>query len=428
MTRYTLIKDVRLCAGDGKMSRYDILLSGSEGAYKIEKITDPSVIRADRAKIVNAAGNIALPAFVDICPVFCEPGFVYREDISSLTHAASAGGFCALLGLPLTDPPCDTPETVYKINDIIKDKAVCAMRPVGKITAISESEILTNIPDMVSAGVTSFTEGINPVMSLYLKRKVMNECRKSGAVYISFPRINELIRRGKVNEGRVSRLLKVDGIPPSAEAVAIASDVILSADTGCRLHIMNVSTAAGAEIIRSAKKKSIPVTASTAPEYISMTEDDVLYHGKSAFIYPPLRTESDRRAVCLGLIDGTIDCISCNHRPLRANEKDPDGSFENTEFGAIGLQTAFSAVLEQLCYKQKKPLSLIIDLLSRNPAKLFGIDTEIREGNMANFCIVDPSEEYVVSKNMILSRSGSTPFEGMTMRGTVKYNYFSYLP
>jgi dihydroorotase len=233
-----------------------------------------------------------------------------------------------------------------------------------------------------------------------------------------------LSKEGVINEGKISTLLGLRGIPKEAEEVMVIRDIILASLTGGRLHITHISTKNSVEHIRWAKKQGINVTCDTAPHYFVLTEDYVKGKGLEQIydtntkINPPLRTQQDLEAIIDGIKDGTIDCIASDHAPHTLEEKSKE--FDLAPFGIIGLETLLPLSITYLYHKNKISLSKIISKFTLNPAKIFGLEKKsLSLGNVADITIFDPEEEFVV-KNFV-SKSCNSPFIGWKLKGKVKY-------
>ena len=218
-----------------------------------------------------------------------------------------------------------------------------------------------------AAGACAFSDDGKPVMTASLLRDAMRTAAAEDLLIMSH--CEELsLANGSVNEGKISKLLGLDGIPNICEDIGVLRDIAVAADTGCRLHICHVSTRGAVEAVRQAKAHGVRVTAETCPHYFALTDEDVVFYGAMAKMNPPLRSRDDAKAIIEGLRDGTLDCISTDHAPHSDEEK--RAGIEKAPNGIIGLQTSFIAAYTYLVVPGHIPLSKLIELMSYNPAKI----------------------------------------------------------
>ena len=223
-----------------------------------------------------------------------------------------------------------------------------------------------------------------------------------------------------VNEGSVSRHLWLEGRPAIAEEIMVMRDAMLAEETGARVHICHVSTARSVEIIRKMKKKGVPITCETCPQYFTLTEDEVLTQGALARVNPPLRTRKDMNGIIAGLRDGTIDAIATDHAPHSAEEK--ARSLSRTPSGMIGLETSLALTLTQLYHTGKLTLPGIIRRMSTNPSHILRLHRgHMSLGVTADLTIFDPDEEWTIDPEQFASKARNTPFAGRRVKGKVKY-------
>lgn len=351
-----------------------------------------------------------LPAFIDTHCHLREPGFEYKEDIASATAAAYAGGYAAVTAMPNTRPVIDTPEAVADLLSRAEKAAHCKVYPTAAITVGQKGQELCDFDALAEAGAIAFTDDGHPVENAGIMAEAMRRCAKHG--YLIMSHCEELsLAAGAMNEGVNSRALGLKGTPNAAEDVMIARDIILSEMTDCRLHIAHVSTKGGVELIRAAKSRGVKVTAETCPHYFTFTDADVGPIGVNAKMNPPLRSDEDRSAVIEGLRDGTLDCISTDHAPHAAFEKNV--GLEKAPNGIIGLQTAFAAAYTFLVRPGHISLERLSELLTFSPARILGVSPP------SDTVTADVSEPFMFSEDMILSKSKNSPFIGMTLYGKI---------
>ncbi len=379
----------------------------------------PSVfnLKPSAQEVIDATGLYVLPGLVDMHCHLREPGYSHKETIKTGTSAALKGGFTTLCCMPNTEPVNDN----VTVTEFILRKAYaegdCYVYPIGAITKGQKGEELAEIGKMYSAGCVAFSDDGRPVMNSLIMRRALEYSKAFGCLIISHAEDLNLSEGGLMNEGRVSTMLGLKGIPGEAEEIIIMRDIMLVRLTGGKLHIAHVSTKRGVELIRKAKEDGLNITAETCPHYFSLTEDAVSDYNTNAKVNPPLRTEDDVAAIIDGLGDGTIDVIATDHAPHHRDEKLQE--FDAAPFGISGLETALSLSLN-LVHNGKISISELARKLSYNPAKILGISGgSLKKGRKADVTIIDLNKEYRVEAGKFISLGKNTPFDGWLLRGRV---------
>jgi len=369
--------------------------------------------------IWDARGCIVSPGFVDLHVHLREPGREDEETIMSGARAAAAGGFTSVCCMPNTDPPIDDQETVQFVIDQARN-AACRVYPIGAITQGQKGEFLTEIGDMVRVGAVAISEDGRSVASAEVQRRAMEYVRMFDIPCISHCEDPDLAKSGVMNEGTVSTLLGMPGLPAAAEEIMVARDIQLAAFTGARLHIAHVSTAGSVRLIKRAKRDGVAVTAEATPHHFSLTDNMIAESFNTNLrVSPPLRTEKDRKAVIAGLADGTLDCIATDHAPHSEEEK--DNEFDRAPNGMIGLETALGLIGKMLVTPGHLDWPQVIRLLTVQPARIVRIPGGALAANeSADITVFDPQEEWVVDPARFFSRSKNSPFVGWTLQGKVR--------
>ncbi len=365
---------------------------------------------------IDGTGLCAVPGLVDLHVHLREPGQTQKEDIISGCKAAAAGGVTSLLAMPNTIPAVDTPETVQYILEKAKN-ADAHVYVVGAITHDLKSQKPTDIQALYNAGISALSDDGRPVENTAF---MVNAMKKANELNIPVTAHCEdaYLAGGKVNEGKMSEMLEVKGMPAAAEDAGTAREIALAAAYDLPIHICHVSTATSAAMIKDAKKRGVKVTAETAPHYITLTEDVLSKRDADYRMNPPLRTEKDRLAMIEGLLDGTIDAIATDHAPHTAREK---SDFVNAPNGSIGMETSFSACYTILVKSGLMTISQLIDKMSCTPAKILHINAgTLSVGKPADIMLFSPDEEWTVSPDMLHGKSKNTPFKNMTLTSKVK--------
>lgn len=369
----------------------------------------------------NPSAPLLIPGLVDLHVHARDPGFPEKEDLYTCAAAARAGGFSDIAVMPNTSPICDNPDTLRYILQKSRDLSV-RVHPISAITVGEKSEMLVNMEAMANAGAAAFSDDGHPVKNDDLMRDALITAKRLGKPILAHSEDERLSAGGCINQGRISALLGLRGIPAEAEIEGIRRDISLCRETGAPLHLCHVSTAEGFDLVRAAKKEGLPVTAETCPHYFALTEDILLQKGSYAKIMPPIRMESDRLAVIEAIADGTCDIISTDHAPHTRSDKyraKPLGeSLRLGAFGITGLETAFALSYTYLVrggYVTEKDL---IRLLCTRPREILGLEpVKIDVGKPFCAALFDVSEPFVFSARDSKSRSKNTPFDGFELYG-----------
>ncbi|MGI6698354.1 MAG: dihydroorotase [Clostridia bacterium] len=377
-------------------------------------------LSADDAALVNAEGMLVFPGLVDMHVHLREPGFEHKETIESGTKSAAAGGFTTVACMPNTNPVIDSPAMVEYVYLKAEKEGCVKVKPIAAITKGQRGEELSPVGELVRYGAAAFSDDGHPVSNSNLMRRAMEYASMWDALIISHCEDVDLSRDGVMNEGEVSTMLGMRGIPSVAEDVMVAREIALARYTGCRVHIAHISTKASVEMVRRAKAEGIKISAEAAPHHFSLTDSAVDGYSSMTKVNPPLRSEEDVEAVIRGLMDGTIDAIATDHAPHHRDDKEVEYSM--AAFGISGLETAVPlAVTHLLRPGILTPLELA-ERMSLAPARLLKIDAGyITEGGPADITIIDPDCEIVVDVSKFVSKGKNSPFDGMKLWGRVLY-------
>ena len=373
---------------------------------------------ADR--IIDAAGLAVGPGLVDMHVHLRDPGFTYKEDILTGCAAAARGGVTSVACMANTSPAVDCPEQVKYVLDRAKAANGVGVYPIAALSLGLRGEEPTDAEALKAAGAVALSDDGNNVDNANLMRDVLIRARQLELPVLCHCEDTSMVAGRAVNEGSVSRHLWLEGRPAIAEEIMVMRDAMLAEETGARVHICHVSTARSVEIIRKMKKKGVPITCETCPQYFTLTEDEVLTQGAMARVNPPLRTKADVHGIIAGLKDGTIDVIATDHAPHSAEEK--ARSLSRAPSGMIGLETSLALTLTQLYHTKKMDLPDIIRRMSTNPADLLHLSRgHMSIGAIADLVIFDPDETWTVDPLLFASKARNTPFAGRTVKGRVKY-------
>ncbi len=366
---------------------------------------------------VRGEGRHLFPGFVDPHVHLRTPGQEHKEDIDSGTRAAAAGGYCAVVTMPNTEPPLDSPATVTAI------RATCereARIPVGFMPCISVGALgegLTEMAELRDLGALGFTDDGLPVTSAGLLRQAMRYQRLCGGVLALHEEDPSLSAGGSMHEGEVSATLGVAGIPSLSESTMVARDAALAMHERARIHIQHVSCIESLTAIAAARERGCRITAEATPHHLLLTHDDVRELDTNLKMNPPLRTEEDRRALIAAVNSGLIDCIGTDHAPHHADEKTVP--FEQAAFGTTGLETAFASLYSGLVLAGAMTLHTLVHRLTQGAAVLDLPVPRLAAGEPANACLVDLNARWHVGEGGYQSRSANNCFDGRALQGRV---------
>ncbi|MCU1280581.1 MAG: dihydroorotase, multifunctional complex type [bacterium] len=406
-----------------------LLLKGGrviDPAAEIDKVSDvliedgvikavESGARSDGARVIDCAGKVVAPGFVDLHVHLREPGHEYKEDIASGARAAAAGGFTTVCCMPNTKPPNDNRAVTDMIVRRAREAAIVRVLPIGAISKGLKGESLAEMGEMKDAGIVAVSDDGMPVMNADLMRRALEYARTFGLVVVQHAEDKNLAQGGVMNEGAAATRAGLRGQPPAAESVMVARDLELVQWTGARYHVAHISTAASVRAVREAKRRGLPVTAEVTPHHLTLTDVACCSYDTSTKCAPPLRSEADREALREALADGTIDCIATDHAPHATQEKQLE--FDQAAFGMIGLETAFGLGLK-LVDDEVLTLPALIARLTIGAAKVFGLPAgTLEKGAPADVVVLDVDTAYKVDADRFRSKSRNSPFRGWELRG-----------
>lgn len=373
------------------------------------------------AEIFDAAGKAILPGLVDGRVFVGEPGNEHRETIYSASRSAAAGGVTSFVMMPDTHPVIDDAALVEFVKQTARDNACVNIYPSAAITKQLEGQEMTEFGLLKESGAIAFTDGHKTIENSLVLKRAMTYAHDFDALIIHETQDKWLTGSGVMNEGLLASWLGLQGIPKEAEVIPLERDLRLAALTGCRYHAAELSTGMSADAIRQAKQKLTNVTAGVSINNLTLNESDIGEYRTFFRLSPPLRSEDDRHAMIEAVSDGTIDMIVSSHDPQGADTKRLP--FEDAEAGAVGMETLLAATL-RLYHDQSLTLMKIAALLSTNPAKILRINAgSLQAGQKADFIVVDLDDPWVLTLDMLHSRSKNTPFENARFQGRVIKTY-----
>ena len=370
-------------------------------------------------RVVEAAGLVLAPAFVDPHVHLRTPGREDEEDIASGTAAAAAGGYCAILAMPNTDPVVDSAATLGSLIEAARTQAEV---PVGFLAAITKAQRgaeLTEMGELADAGAVGFTDDGMPVAAPGLMRRALQYGAVTGRRIAVHCEETSLSREGQIHEGEVSAELGFTGYPSVAESLMVERDLALAAYERQPLHLLHLSAWESVQAVRRARAQGVQATAEVTPHHLCLTDEAVRSLDPNLKMNPPLRAASDRTALVEALKDGTITAIATDHAPHARHEKEVP--FEAAPFGVIGLETAFAAVYTHVVEPGLVPLEVVLERMSAGPARAYGLDEpHIGVGKPANLVLLDLTASYRITEDSFRSRSINSWLLGATVKAKVR--------
>jgi dihydroorotase len=379
---------------------------------------EDGVIASIEPASAPANGKVLAPAFVDPHVHLRTPGREDEEDLASGTRAAAAGGYCAILAMPNTDPVVDSASVLGALTETAGREAEV---PVGFLAAITKSQAgaeLTEMVELAERGAAGFSDDGRPVVAPGVIRRALQYSAAAGrpvAVHCEEPTLS---RGGHVHEGLVSAELGFGGYPSVAESVMVGRDLALAGYEARPLHLLHLSASESVAELRRAREAGIRATAEVTPHHLCLTDDAVRSLDPNVKMNPPLRADEDRAALIEALLDGTIEAIATDHAPHAREEKEVP--FEEAPFGVTGLETAFAALYTQLVEPGVVPLATLLERMSAGPARIYGLDTPtIEVGAKANLVLLDLDAVWHVDEGSFRSKSANSWLLGTTLHGRV---------
>ncbi|MBD0289616.1 MAG: dihydroorotase [Thermoleophilia bacterium] len=376
-------------------------------------------VDGDGHQVVDARGLVLAPAFVDLHVHLRTPGREDEEDLSSGTAAAAAGGYCAILAMPNTDPVVDSAAVLRSLRERARAEAVV---PVGFLASISKGQgggEVTEMVELADAGAAGFTDDGKPVASPSLLRRALQYGTVTGRPLALHCEEPSLSRGGQMHEGATSAELGFAGYPSIAESVMVARDLALARYEERPVHLLHLSAAESVEALRRAQADGVAASGEVTPHHLCATDEAVRTLDANMKMNPPVRSEGDRTALVGALRDGTIAAVATDHAPHASHEKEVP--FEAAPFGVTGLETAFAALYTRLVVPGILALETLLERLSAGPARIFGLEPpRIRRGADANLVLLDLARAWRVEEEGFRSKSGNSWLLGRSLRGRVE--------
>jgi dihydroorotase len=377
--------------------------------------------------VVDAKGSRVLPGLVDLHTHLREPGREDSETVLTGSRAGAKGGFTALSAMANTSPVADTAGVVEQVFRLGQEAGYLDVFPIGAVTEGLLGLSLSEIGAMADsiARVRIFSDDGNCVFDPLLMRRALEYVKKFGGVIAQHAQDPRLTVGSQMNEGEISSRLGLKGWPAVAEEAIIARDVLLTEHVKSRLHVCHVTTAGGVEIIRWAKQRGIDVTAEVTPHHLLLTDDLASTYDPIYKVNPPLRSHADVHALREALAEGIIDIVATDHAPHPTESKDCE--WQEASFGMLGLETALSIVQKTMVDTGLMDWQQVSERMSHTPARIGGYENhgqQIAVGSTANLLVIDPSQNWHVDRDLIMSKSTNTPYHGHTLPGVITHTFF----
>ncbi len=371
---------------------------------------------------LDASGCYIMPGFIDLHVHLRDPGFEYKETLSTGGQAAAKGGVTTICAMPNTKPTVDTPRKIKEIHTRAKSESPVHVIQLGAITVGQEGIELTDIKGMAAASCKAISEDGKSVMNPSLYKKAMKMAKQNEVTIFAHCEERDLVEGGVMNADDRAKELGLPGITNAVEDVIVARDILLAKETGVKLHLCHCSTKDSVQMMKIAKDNGVQVTAEVCPHHFALTTDDITEDDGRFKMNPPIRQRADVEALKLGLKQNVIDVIATDHAPHAKEEK--NCSMRDAAFGIVGLETVAAITYTELVDTGMISIMQMAEKMSYNPARILGIEKgTLTVGSIADIVVFDPHREYSIDKHTFLSKGKNTPFHGYRAKGEVIYTF-----
>ena len=380
---------------------------------KIEKIGS---ISNKGLNVIDCSGKIITSGFIDMRSHFKQPGSGYNETMETGVKAAMAGGYTTVCLMSDDEMPLDSPENIEHIAEKSANLPISIL-PVGSLSVNHEGKELCEFSQMVKKGAIAFSDNESPVHNSQFLRYALEYSKMNNVPVINYSRDDDLSTGGVVNESILSTKLGLKGFPDISEAIIVFRDLTIAEKVNAKIHLAMVSTKKSISIIRDFQKKGVQATADVTPHHIFFNENAISNYNSNAKVYPPLRSEEDRKEMIKAIRNKVVTCICSDHNPHSSEDKEKD--IKHAPFGTVSLESAFSAIYTELS-NNKFSISDIIKLFTQGPKEAMNLNVEmIEEGNNANLTVIDPDASWIFDESDIYSKSKNSIMIGEKIKGRI---------
>ncbi len=424
-----ILKNGYVYTSEGFIKKDIAIIDGIVFDLESEKINscEQNLPDSNNQEVFDISDKYVVPGFVDVHVHFREPGFSYKETISTGSAAAARGGYTTVCTMPNLSPTPATLEGVKVQLAAIEKDAKVKVIPYGSITLNQNGKVPLSDMSTISEYVFAFTDDGKGVQDSELMEQAMNIAKNLGKVIVAHCEDESLLTGGYIHEGNYATQHNHLGISSESEWEQVKRDIELSEVTGCQYHVCHVSTKESIDLIREAKKRGAKVSCEVTPHHLLLSEEDLQEDGKYK-MNPPLRTKEDKSALIQGIKDGTIDMIATDHAPHSDEEK--SRGLKGSAMGIVGLEFAFSLLYTEFVLKEVITIDHLIKLMTVNPRKIFSLDKQaensidkgiktVETGMIADLTVLDLNTNYTIDSSTFYSKGKSTPFDGMSVRGDI---------
>jgi dihydroorotase len=396
----------------------DLFISGG----KVAAVgSAPAGFAADST--IDATGLVVAPGLVDLSARLREPGYEYKATLESEMQAAMQGGVTTLVCPPDTDPVLDEPGLVEMLKHRARSLNQANVHPLGALTVGLKGLALTEMAELTEAGCIGFAQADVPVQDTNVLLRALQYAKTFGYTVWLRPQDAHIGRGGVAHSGPLASRLGLSGVPVMAETIALHTIFELIRATGARVHLCRISSAAGLELVRAAKKEGLPVTCDVGAHHLHMTDADIGFFDPNARLTPPLRSQRDRDAIRAAVEDGTVDAVCSDHTPVDDDEKLLP--FAEASPGATGLELLLALMLkwadEQRGPGAEAALSRAIAKITHDAARIASLPAgQLAVGASADVVVFDPAVRWTVKPSALASQGKHTPFLGYELAGQVQ--------
>jgi dihydroorotase len=376
---------------------------------------------------IDAAGKVVVPGLVDLSARLREPGYEFKATLESELQAAVQGGVTSLVCPPDTEPVLDEPGLVEMLKHRAKTLNQAHVHPLGALTAGLKGKSLTEMAELTDAGCIGFSQAEEAIEDTNVLLRSLQYAKTFGYTVWLRPQDAHIGRNGVAHSGPLASRLGLAGVPVMSETIALHTIFELVRSTGARVHLCRMSSAAGLELVRAAKREGLPVTCDVGAHHVHLTDGDIGFFDSNARVTPPFRSQRDRDAIRLGLLDGTVDALCSDHTPVDDDEKLLP--FGEASPGATGLELLLSLALkwaddyaaeQHAATGSVRPIARAIAKITSDAARVAGIPAgTLAPGSIADVCVFDPAARWTVEASALASQGKHTPFLGYELGGVV---------